>query len=526
MNRLSDLNDCLVYLLAIPGVVVLLACVQLGMPEQLASVLFGGYAILVVVLPYSYLEYKRQKYQAFLYQSLRNPAAMDQLTVELGAKYAKGKCNPHEMAVLAQAYVRQERFLEAEAVARKAVKAADAWNRPGDLGDANPFRVAREALRDTLIAQGKSPDAAYAEFPSCCTTFDIGGLAMHPAMFIVLVAIFAVMGLGEMAFGSFWPVGATILALNALTVVEAVVRRWLPARRAHIRQRKWQTMIGDMPDGARKSPEALQVKLPIWIEVLWLIMVIIIAAPVFDQEMASAIFEEVAFGGVIAVVFAVGGLAWWLAVRRGRRLRKSQQRIMAGETDAVLAELQAMGKQKPEYALLRTMAHRAKGELAEAEVLARDVRTTIQKRGINHKRDTVSQWLTTHTTLELASILMLQGRYTESAAILREGITDTIMPNWFTAQVAWLYFLAGDLGKARTMLALLRPVGPGEQSSIPLETQLYVAYIRHKLNRERIAPDLLPYLNKLEVEYECFKDTPYGPRLRALLDDLQEMRTV
>jgi hypothetical protein len=185
-----------------------------------------------------------------------------------------------------------------------------------------------------------------------------------------------------------------------------------------------------------------------------------------------------------------------------------------------------MGKQRPEHALLRVMAHHAKGELAEAEVSAREVRDMIQKRGINHKRDTVSQWLTTYTALELASILMLQGRYAESAAILREGITDTTMPNWFTAQAAGLYFLAGDLGKARTILTLLRPVGPDEQSSIPLETQLYVAYIRHKLSRQRIAPDLLPYLNKLEAEYECFKDAPYGPRLRALLDDLQEMKSV
>jgi hypothetical protein len=238
---------------------------------------------------------------------------------------------------------------------------------------------------------------------------------------------------------------------------------------------------------------------------------------------------------VLSVVLVfLGIIALGLFQARGLRpINRAIKRLIAGETDAVIAESGAkwaQGDHSLEKAIILSIAYSYQGDGVEGEKFACEALAALEKRGLSRKTDKVSRIFVELGAITFYDARVTQGRYIEAAHYLNQHLANAVRPNYLAVAVANAFFLGNDVDNARAALTMVQPPGgPRNQEKwIPPKYLFMLAYLRHKL----LGADMRPELNQLREQYlEWQKEAarneanPYGARLREVLDEIGELLT-
>lgn len=212
------------------------------------------------------------------------------------------------------------------------------------------------------------------------------------------------------------------------------------------------------------------------------------------------------------------------------RMRRSKE-----DAEAVLAELRATydagARDFPTLAALATTySHLGRG--AEAEPIARVANALIERRGICQQKTRSARLMCDTALTLLRDSWSTQGRFNESAQLLRPRIPDSVTPNWLTAIVAYDFFLAEDTYNARVALSHLEPpstnprqlktwIGPMFHFMIP--------YMRYKLFGDDPRAALYEHADQLaqwEDTAALNAGNPVGERLAVMLAEIQDLMRI
>jgi hypothetical protein len=209
------------------------------------------------------------------------------------------------------------------------------------------------------------------------------------------------------------------------------------------------------------------------------------------------------------------------------RMRRSKE-----DAETVLAELRtkydAGARDFPTLAALATTySHLGRG--AEAEPIAREANVLIERRGICQGKTRSARLMCDTALLLLRDSWSAQGRFSESAQLLRQRIPDSVTPNWLTAIVAYDFFLAEDTYNASVALSHLEPpsTDPRQLKTwIGPKFHFMIPYIRYRLFGDDPRAALYEHEDQLarwENTAALNAGTPVGERLAAMLAEIREL---
>lgn len=241
----------------------------------------------------------------------------------------------------------------------------------------------------------------------------------------------------------------------------------------------------------------------------------------------------------IALAIAFGVLVMWLfaviwhryRIAWNRRFLRTSKRLMAGEGDAVIAELaarRAAGDRSVPTAIALAAAYAYVGRGDDAEQLADEAIRGVVAANTCARRDLSSRMQCEYARLARYDALVVQGRFAEAAHSLRPGASEALQPNFMIALVAWAFFLANDAYNASIVLREVQLPGAFNAQARLLSPNyhLMVLYMRYLL----LGENTLPMMRKLAGRLQHWEDSvarhahnPYGARVRAILDDLHPL---
>ncbi len=234
----------------------------------------------------------------------------------------------------------------------------------------------------------------------------------------------------------------------------------------------------------------------------------------------------------LLVVFNAVHIVWqrWT---RGWILRYNRmiQRVQAGDAESLHQELTARyaaGSRTFDTLMGLVLASSYLERFAEAQPFADEARALVEQKRLCTRRDIVSRYTCDLVLYGQFDLAATQGRFSEAAHSLRPRVPDAASPNYMAAIIAWGFFLADDLYNARVVLDNVEPVGKPRDFKryITPDYQFMVAYMRRVLFGE----DTRAQLAELSDRFAHWEDqaahhttTPYGARLRAILDDIRPL---
>jgi hypothetical protein len=211
----------------------------------------------------------------------------------------------------------------------------------------------------------------------------------------------------------------------------------------------------------------------------------------------------------------------------GQRMRQS-----SADAESVLAELRTKYDSGARdfvtlAALATAYSHLGRG--AEAEPIAQKAQAVIEQRGICQQKTRSARLMCDTAIMLLRDAWTTQGRFGEAAQLLRARIPQAYTPNWFTAIVAYNFFLAEDMYNARVALSHLAP-----PSQNPRDTQTWIGpsfhfmipYLRYKLFGDDPRAALYEHedqLVKWEEDAALNEGNPVGTRLETVLAEIRTL---
>lgn len=242
-------------------------------------------------------------------------------------------------------------------------------------------------------------------------------------------------------------------------------------------------------------------------------------------------------GIALAMVFAA--LAIWLVaviwhhhrIVWHRRYLRASKRLLAGEGNAVIAELKArraVGDRSIPTAIALASAYSYMGRGLDAESLAEEAIQGVVAADLCARRDLSARMQCEYARLVRHDALIAQGRFAEAAHSLRPGASKALQPNFMIAIIAWAFFLANDTYNASIVLREVQlPGGFNAQARLLSPNyHLMVLYMRYTLLGENTMAAMRKLAGQLKVwEASAARHAHnlYGARLRVILDDLSPL---
>ncbi len=238
---------------------------------------------------------------------------------------------------------------------------------------------------------------------------------------------------------------------------------------------------------------------------------------------------------LVFVVLMVGGVGYQISRPFSWKwyppVAHMLKRIREGEAEAVIAELEPQytaGKLSTEMIAALAEAYGYVNRAAEAEPLARYVLADLGLRGVLNKRNPESRMLGELGALVLSDALTGQGRFIEAADMLRSFAPGAVRPNWITALSALYFYMGGETYNAQVMLSTVRPVGirywnMTTEKIIPPQYKFITNFLQMRLlgqDKQAALEKNSKQMDMWEAEYQRHAESPYGIRLRELLDEV------